>query len=149
MNKKINYIAVVLVISGLVAVSSCTSPSTPGPDEQFTTKISRTYGSGTVKLDGKDVTSVFIGFTIKFNSDMTYAVANSPLKASVLKAAGTFAPQLKAGSTDQFDVLLDGQTLLTVTEATETTLKFTLQYNGSGSRTSSISGNYVFALVAK
>ena len=149
MNIRINYLATVLVIIGVMAVSSCTSPSAPGPDEQFTTRISRTYGLGTVSLDGKDVTSVFANFALKFSSDMSYTTTSSPLKASVLRATGTFAPQLKAGSTDQFDVLLDGQTLLTVTEATETSLKFTLQYNGNGSRTSSISGNYVFALVAK
>ena len=149
MNIKINHLAVVLVIIGLMAVPSCTSPTAPGPDEQFATRISRTYGLGTVTQDGKDVTSAFPNFTLKFNSDMTYATTGSPLKASVLKATGNFAPQVKAGSAELFDVLLDNQTVLTVTEATETSLKFSLQYSGAGSRTSSISGNYLFTLTAK
>jgi len=149
MKTRINYITTALVIAGLLAVSSCQHHKDPEPEEVFDNKVSKTWIVGSVIEDGKDVTDTFTNFSLTFTSDKKYTSMNNPLKAGTFAESGTFEPLASAGSPDLFDVQLDNTTTLAVSALSETQLKFTLQYKGTGARTSSISGNYLFTLLAK
>lgn len=74
--KKLNYIFSLLILSGLSLIMACKGDDTPPITEaeritQLMTGVNN-WSPQSITADGKDVSELFEGFTLKFNSNNTY-----------------------------------------------------------------------------
>lgn len=133
---------IVLSFVVLTFLVACDEDS-PSKEEKFIRKLRFTWSLEGVTVDGKNVTNSFPNLTLTVDKKKTYTVANpvSPIWA----ASGTFEFE-KVPNSDLFNIIRDDGIHITVTELTETTLKYKLTYVASGGRTKSVSGDYEFSM---
>jgi len=137
-------VLMVIALSAMVTfMSSCGGGDDPGPGsdpvaENMTKLQSGTWKIQTVTVNSTDQTTLFSGFTIKFNAS-TYTVTNGD---PIFPSSGNYSGNLS-------HLTLDGGVPTIGYEVTDTSLKMTLTWSkntfGSG-KAESISGTHVFTM---
>jgi hypothetical protein len=127
-----------------VSFSACDGSDDPTEEQLFLKRLEGrwTLTTGSVKVDGRDVTNSFAGMEITFSSDKTYVVAN-PV-SPIWPATGAFT--LERVSSDLFNILRDDQILITVEALTSSTVTMSFHYTSPNGRTKEVSGEYVFVM---
>lgn len=139
--KKIVTMAFLLAIT--FSVISCSEEDDKKTkEESFLSTLSGTWQTDAVALDNEDVTEEFNDMTITFKEDQTFTVQN-PV-GNIWGSAGTFT--FEEGSGDNFNLLRDDGVLVTVSQLTETTLVFFMQFDSAPGRTRGLAGEYIFEM---
>jgi Lipocalin-like domain len=137
-----NIITTCFLLVTILMVSSCSEDDKPTKEETFLADLSGTWQADAVMLDDLDVTEEFEDMAITFKKDKTFTVQNSV--GNIWGESGTFT--LEEGSGSNFNLLRNDDTLITVTELTETTLTLTMQFDSAPGRTRGLAGEYVFEM---
>lgn len=132
-----------VTLAFLATLAACKDE--PTAEEQFLATINRrwTASSAGVTLDGVAVNGVFKGFSITLTDQKTYTTTagNAPIWAT----AGKYELSPAAGPAG-FSLVRDDGVIITVARPADQRLVLSFQYVSKGSRTSSVSGRYVFDL---
>ncbi len=131
------------LVAGMLFIAACDGSDGPSKEQKFIQQLSFSWKVDRVMLGGKDVTRSFNSLNLVVNSDKTYSVTN-PV-SPIWPAEGTFELE-EVSNSDLFNFLRDDGVVISVTELTSSTLKFTLPYVASGARTNGISGDYEFSM---
>jgi hypothetical protein len=132
-----------VLIAGIPFFSAC-DPEDPSKEKQFLNKLSITWNMKSATLGWKDVTKSFHGLSLSINADQTYSATN-PVPP-IWTASGVFTLE-EVPNSDLFNIIRDDGTIITVTELTETTLKYKFPYVAPGGRIKGISGEYEFVMI--
>ena len=134
--KKLMICAIALSMFSLLG---CGGGSDPETAQQKASKIlpgSWKLSGGSIKVDGKDESTQYPGFTLSF-TEKGYSSSNG---GKLFKASGTW--KWKDGKTDK--VILLGKKEITITELTASKLAFTFTF--AGAKAAGIPGSYAVTL---
>ncbi len=142
-DKLLTVLTVVLIGALLVILQSCKHDDA-SPDEQsiFIGKISQTWKTNRVTVDGVDVTSYFKDMAITFRGDQTYTVAN-PV-SPIWPASGLF--ETVATTDGSFDIERSDGVMIDVTSLAATSVILELLYTSPNGRVAEVTGHYKFEL---
>lgn len=132
-----------VVVILLLAFTACKDD--PSAEEQFLKRIGAKWDASTtgVTLDGVAVNGAFKNFSITFTDQGTFTTSNG--NSPIWPASGKFT--LKSTSTSVgFNLVRSDGVEIRIDQLTDTKMVLKFQYSSS-SRTSSVSGNYIFDLV--
>ena len=135
----------ILFLLAAISVISCKKDKPEiSLQEAAKAKLSTTWilaEGSSVTLDGEDVTSDYTAFEITFNPAGTYTTINGP---AAFNTSGTWV----FNGTSLTSITRDGDVATTLT-LTDTTLmlEFTIDESQIGSRTTALTGEYVFNLI--
>jgi hypothetical protein len=136
-------VATIVALSLLISLAGCKGDSAPTISAQDDVKAKLTASAwkiGTVTVDGVDKTSVYPNLTLTFTST-SFTTTNGGV---VWPASGTWS----FTGTDATSVTRNDGMVITIDEATATSLKLGLTWNkttiGPG-RAESVSGKHVFS----
>lgn len=142
-DKLITILTVVLIGALLVLLQSCKKDDvTPGEEDVFKGKISKTWKVKKVTVDGVDVTNSFNNLTVTFRADGSYVVTNSV--APIWPANGTFKI-VKSG--DEFNIQRNNGLTVDVTSLTDSGMILELLYTASAGRVKEVTGRYKFEMI--
>ena len=143
------YLYKILPILFVALLISCKGGNNPDPiPPTFEEKLAGTWSLSSVKIDGSDVTSDYSGFSITFDANLNYSIANGGLTFTQTSGSWGTASQTDTGATGYLAGITN-QVTLAFSNANKTlTLSFTVDNNtfGLGGRVSGLAGNYVFVL---
>lgn len=134
-----------VLMAGITLFSACGGdPEEPSKEKQFLNKLSITWNLESATVGGKDVTESFPGLSLSVSADKTYSVTN-PV-SPIWTASGIFTLE-EVPNSDLFNIIRDDGTIITVTELTETTLKYKFPYTAPHGRIKGVSGEYEFVMI--
>ncbi len=141
--KLISYKYILPAVLLFISLLACGSDDSNGPSLQDLTfeKLagSWTIGtSGSISLDGQDITLNYPGFTLSF-ADGTYNTTNA---GDLFRASGTW----QWSSEQATSVILDTGEEVTIINLTETDFQFSFTHTGTGGTAAGTAGNYVVTL---
>lgn len=141
--KTIRYTDTLFIFLLFVSLASCRPDDPNGPSIQDLTfeklEGNWTFGtSGSVTLDGQDITLNYPGFALSF-ADGTYSTTNA---GDLFRASGTWQWTGELATS----VLLDTGEEVSIIDLTETAFKFSFTHAGTGGTAAGTAGNYVVTL---
>ncbi len=141
--KPFNYRYLLYTLLLFVSLASCRPDDPNGPSIQDLTfeklEGNWTFGtSGSVTLDGQDITLNYPGFALSF-ADGTYTTTNA---GDLFRASGTWQWTGELATS----VLLDTGEEVTIIDLTETVFKFSFTHAGTGGTAAGTAGNYIVTL---
>jgi hypothetical protein len=152
--KKLNYLVIALIFSGVLLMGCGGSGGDKKSDEDLQVeRLAKTWvldGSSTVTRDLDDLTALYNGFRITFNSSNTYTIQGD-VNNIFANTSGTWDfPRAGGDPTSLNSILFDGDTRAVTINVNNdgTVLSFDFSINNDtpiGGRTEGLDGDYQFS----
>ena len=143
MKKRIQYTLTFLAFMAMILSTNCggdDTPPEPTAQELAQEQLSATWslGGGFIRLDGRDVSGNFQGFSLSYSGN-SYSTTNA---GELFSAAGTWS--WVADSDRQ--ILLDDGKQINISTLSDSDLTFTFQISGTGGEVAGLPGSYEISL---
>jgi uncharacterized lipoprotein YajG len=111
-------------------------------EKVFMNKLSRSWSTSVVSVDGQDVTGAFTGMRVTFSQAKSITVQNAV--PPIWNNSNTFE-LIKAGTT--FSLHRNDGLLIMIQQLSDSQLVMRFVFDADGGRLSSVSGNFTFTMV--